>query len=104
MRDLSFTDSMPKLRKLWNTLSRVPQAEIDRVKALHPDCEFVFLYDGDPTDYGWRYTYESGYKEMTPEYALVRARFGYSDWDFSRGEKGYLREEITYESLGLTPT
>ena len=104
MRDLSFTDSMPKLRKLWNTLSRVPQAEIDRVKALHPDCEFVFLYDGDPTDYGWRYTYESGYQEMTPEYALVRARFGYSDWDFSRGEKGYLREEITYESLGLTPT
>ena len=104
MRDLSFTDSMPKLRKLWNTLSRVPQEEIDRVMALHPDCEFVFLYDGDPTDYGWRYTYESGYQEMTPEYALVRARFGYSDWDFSRGEKGYLREEITYESLGLTPS
>ena len=104
MRDLSFTDSMPKLRKLWNTLNRVPQAEIDRVKALHPDCEFVFIYDGDPTDYGWRYTYESGYQEMTPEYALVRARFGYSDWDFSRGEKGYLREEITYESLGLTPS
>ena len=104
MHNLSFTDSMPKLRKLWNTLSRVPQAEIDRVMALHPDCEFVFLYDGDPTDYGWRYTYESGYQEMTPEYALVRARFGYSDWDFSRGEKGYLREEITYESLGLTPS
>jgi len=104
MRDLSFTDSMPKLKKLWNTLNRCPAAEIERVKALHPDCEFVFLYDGDPTDYGWRYTYKNGYQEMTPEYALVRARFGYADWDFSRDEKGYLREEITYESLGLTPS
>lgn len=104
MRDLSFTDSMPNLRKLWNTLNRCPTSEIERVKALHPDCEFVFLYDGDPTDYGWRYTRESGYTEMTPEYALVRARFGYETWDFSRDEKGYLREEITYESLGLTPS
>lgn len=104
MRDLSFTDNMPKLRKLWCTISRVPWAETQRVKELHPDCEFVFLSDGDPTDYGWRYTRESGYREMTPEYALVRARFGYSNWDFSRDEKGYLREEITYESLGLTPT
>ena len=104
MRDMSFTDHMPKLRKLWNTLNRCSYAEVERVKALHPDCEFVFLYDGDPTDYGWRYTRESGYTEMTPEYALVRARFGYADWDFSRDEKGYLREEITYESLGLTPS
>lgn len=104
MRDLSFTDNMPKLRKLWCTISRVPWAERERVKALHPDCQFVFLADGDPTDYGWRYTRESGYTEMTPEYALVRARFGYSEWDFSRDEKGYLREEITYEDLGLTPS
>ena len=104
MRDLSFTDNMTNLRKLWCTISRVPWAETERVKALHPDCEFVFLYDGDPTDYGWRYTRESGYTEMTPEYALVRARFGYDTWDFSRDEKGYLREEITYESLGLTPS
>ena len=104
MRDMSFTDHMPKLRKLWNTINRCSYAEVERVKALHPDCEFFFIYDGDPTDYGWRYTPESGYTEMTPEYALVRARFGYDQWDFSRGEKGYLREEITYESLGLTPS
>lgn len=104
MRDLSFTDNMPNLRKLWCTISRVPWAETQRVKELHPDCEFVFLYDGDPTDYGWRYTRESGYTEKTPEYALVCARFGYAEWDFSRDEKGYLREEITYESLGLTPS
>ena len=104
MRDMSFTDHMPKLRKLWNTINRCSYTEVERVKALHPDCEFFFIYDGDPTDYGWRYTRESGYTELTPEYALVRARFGYDQWDFSRGEKGYLREEITYESLGLTPS
>lgn len=104
MTDMSFTDSMPKLRRFWNTLNRCSAEEVERVKAMHPDCEFFFIWDGDPTDYGWRYTKESGYTEMTPEYALVRARFGYADWDFSRDEKGYLREEITYESLGLTPS
>ena len=104
MTDMSFTDSMPKLRRFWNTLNRCSAEEVERVMALHPDCEFFFIWDGDPTDYGWRYTRESGYREMTPEYALVRARFGYENWDFSRDEKGYLREEITYESLGLTPS
>ena len=104
MTDMSFTDSMPKLRRFWNTLNRCSAEEVERVKAMHPDCEFFFIWDGDPTDYGWRYTKESGYTEMTPEYALVRARFGYANWDFSRDEKGYLREEITYESLGLTPS
>lgn len=104
MTDMSFTDSMPNLRRFWNTLNRCSAEEVERVKALHPDCEFFFIWDGDPTDYGWRYTKESGYTEMTPEYALVRARFGYDAWDFSRDEKGYLREEITYESLGLTPS
>lgn len=104
MTDMSFTDHMPKLKRLWNTLNRCSAEEVERVKALHPDCEFFFIWDGDPTDYGWRYTKESNYNEMTPEYALVRARFGYADWDFSRDEKGYLREEITYESLGLTPS
>lgn len=104
MRDLSFTDNMPKLRKLWCTISSVPWAETQRVKELHPDCEFVFLSDGDPTDYGWRYTRSSGYTEKTPEYELVCQRFGYATWDFARYPKGYLREEITYESLGLTPS
>lgn len=105
IRDLSFTDNMDQLRWLWCTMSYVKKDEIKRVQELHPDCIVKYIYfTGDPTDYGWRYTKESGYTQMSPEYALVRARFGYDQWDLSKGERGYLREEITYESLGLTPS
>lgn len=105
MTDLSFTDNMKDLRKLWCVMSRVDQEEIDRVQALHPDCEIVYkrIY-GDPTDYGWRYVPGTNEEELSPEYALVRARFGYDTWDLSQGSRGYLREEITYEDLGLEPS
>lgn len=98
--DLSFTDNMTKLKKLWCTLSNVPQAEIDRVKALHPDCEFVFMADGDPTDYGWRNNPDGSY---TARYALLREQIGYARDDVSQWPKGELKEEITYESTGITP-
>ena len=91
---------MPNLKKLWCTLSNVPQAEIDRVKALHPDCEFVFKSHGDPTDYGWRY--DSNGNE-TPRYALLRAQFDYEHDQVSQWPKGELKEEVTYESTGITP-
>lgn len=100
MTDLSFTDNMPKLKKLWCTLSHVPQAEIDRVKALHPDCEFVFMSQGDPTDYGWRY--HSNGKE-TARYALLKKQFDYDRDQVSQWPKGELKEEVTYESTGITP-
>lgn len=105
IRDLSFTDNMKDLRKLWCVMSYVSKDEIQRVKDLHPDCEVVYrYYSGDPTDYGWRYVPGTEEKELSPEYALVRARFGYDTWDLSQGSRGYLREEITYESLGLEPS
>lgn len=100
MTDLSFTDNMTKLKKLWCTLSKVPQEEIDRVKALHPDCEFVFLPDGDPTNYGWRTNPDGSY---TARYALLREQIGYDRDDVSQYPKGELKEEITYESTGITP-
>lgn len=98
--DLSFTDNMTKLKKLWCTLSKVPQEEIDRVKALHPDCEFVFLPDGDPTHYGWRNNPDGSY---TARYALLREQIGYDRDDVSQYPKGELKHEITYESTGITP-
>lgn len=98
--DLSFTDNMTNLKKLWCTLSNVPQAEIDRVKSLHPDCEFVFMSQGDPTDYGWRYHNDGTY---TARYALLREQIGYQRDDVSQWPKGELKEEITYESTGIIP-
>lgn len=98
--DLSFTDNMPKLKKLWCTLSNVPQSEIDRVKALHPDCEFVFMSQGDPTDYGWRKNPDGSY---VARYALLREQIGYERDDVSQYPKGELKELITYESTGITP-
>jgi len=100
MTDLSFTDNMTKLKKLWCTLSKVPQEEIDRVKALHPDCEFVFLPNGDPTHYGWRNHPDGSY---TARYALLREQIGYQRDDVSQWPKGELKTEITYESTGITP-
>lgn len=100
MTDLSFTDNMTKLKKLWCTLSNVPQAEIDRVKALHPDCEFVFLPDGDPTNYGWRNNPDGSY---TARYALLREQIGYDRDQVAQYPKGELKEEITYQSTGITP-
>lgn len=98
--DLSFTDNMTNLKKLWCTLSNVPQEEIDRVKALHPDCEFVFMSQGDPTDYGWRKNDDGSY---TARYALLREQIGYDRDDVSQWPKGELKEEVTYESTGITP-
>lgn len=98
--DLSFTDNMPKLKKLWCTLSNIPQEEIDRVTALHPDCEIVIMSQGDPTDFGWR-TNPDG--SNNARYALLREQFGYARDDVSQWPKGELKTEVTYESTGITP-
>lgn len=103
VRDLSFTDNMKDLRWLWCTMSSISKEEIERVQKLHPDCKIVHLSYGDPTDYGWRFTPESRSTKKSSLYLLVRARFGYEASDYSYGDSGYLREEITFESLGLTP-
>ena len=106
LRSLAFTDNMTQLRWLWCTMSYMPKDEVNRVKELHPDCTVNYIYfTGDPTEYGWRYTSypKDGEPVKSSVYTLVRARFGYDTWDFSKDDKGYLREEITFESLGLTP-
>lgn len=106
LRSLAFTDNMPNLRWLWCTMSYIPKAEVQRVKEAHPDCIVNYIYfTGDPTDYGWRYTHvpKEGEPIKSSVYELLTARIGYATWDYSKGERGYLREEITFESLGLTP-
>ncbi len=106
LTSLAFTDNMTQLKWLWCTMSYIPRAEVNRVKELHPDCTVNYIYfTGDPTDYGWRYVEFPKDQEPVKSsvYTLVRARFGYDVWDFSKDGKGHLREEITFESLGLTP-
>lgn len=106
LRSLAFTDNMTQLKWLWATMSYIPRAEVNRVKELHPDCTVNYIYfTGDPTEYGWRYTAYPKDQEpiKSSVYTLVRARFGYDNWQYSKDGKGYLREEITFESLGLTP-
>ena len=102
--NLSFTDNMTQLRRLWCVMSPIGKAEAERVQSLHPDCEVLVYAYGDPTDHGWRYVQGTNDTVRSPEYELVTKRFGYENWDFSQYPKGYLTEEITYESLGLTPT
>ena len=106
LRSLAFTDNMTQLKWLWCTMSYIPRAEVNRVKELHPDCTVNYIYfTGDPTEYGWRYVAYPKDQEpiKSSVYTLVRARFGYDDWQYSKDGKGYLTEEITFESLGLTP-
>ncbi len=106
LRSLAFTDNMTQLRWLWCTMSFIPKDEVNRVKELHPDCTVTYIYfTGDPTDYGWRYTEipKDGEPVKSAVYELLTARIGYATWDYSKGDRGYLREEITFESLGLTP-
>ncbi len=106
LRSLAFTDNMPNLKWLWCTMSYIPKAEVQRVKEAHPDCTVNYIYfTGDPTEYGWRYVEYPKDQEpiKSSVYTLVRARFGYDTWDYSKDGRGHLREEITFESLGLTP-
>ena len=75
-------------------MNRIPQSEIDRFNALHPDCDATFLSYGDPTDYGWRYVYENGQKKMSDRYALLTKQIGYDHWDMSFYPNGYVTEHV----------
>ena len=91
-------DHMIKINATMNT--RIPQEQIDKYRELQPQCVATFLRDGNPTGYDWRY---DNWGHILPRYELLRAQFGYSAVDYSRYPTGYVTEEITYESTGITP-
>ncbi len=99
IRDLSFTDNMTKLKRFWCTQYRGPQSELDRVKELHPNTWTMLTKGGEAVSHGWRFLDEYG--TLEPTYALLRAQFGYTTYDFARYPRGYVREEITFESIGV---
>ena len=91
-------DNMIKINATMNT--RIPQEQIDRYRELQPQCVATFLDHGNPTGYDWRY---DNWGHILPRYALLRQQFGYSAVDYSQYPTGYVTEEITYESTGITP-
>ena len=91
-------DNMIKINATMNT--RIPQEQIDKYRELQPQCVATFLTDGNPTGYDWRY---DNWGHILPRYALLREQFGYTPVDYSRYPTGYVTEEITYESTGITP-
>ena len=53
--DLSPLDNVTSLERLWgNMLKKLPQGEIDRFIALHPNCEVDFKPSHAATVDGWR--------------------------------------------------
>ena len=90
-------DNMIKVNSLMN---HIPEEQVEEYKRLQPQVDGTFLSYGDPTMYGWRYDLNG---HILPRYALLRQQFGYSAVDYSRYPTGYVTEEITYESTGITP-
>lgn len=99
---LAFTDNMTKLKRFHCTMNNIPQEEIDRFIALHPDCEVNFSKSTDPIEGGWRYNL-GGQGIHDARYLLLREQIGYLGADISRWPQGELKEEITYESTGIIP-
>ncbi len=99
--DISPLEGLPKLKRLWsNNNPALAQQVLDYGKR-HTDCT-VLTNGGHPVFYHWRYT-DPGQSTYTPRYALLRQQIGYPTSDSSCWPKGYVREEITYESTGITP-
>ena len=85
------------------TMAKIPYEQIKEFKRLHPDTKCTFNWYQSPTEYGWRHgPTPDGYRR-TPRYALLREQIGYDTKDYSRYPTGYVTEEITYESTGITP-
>lgn len=85
------------------TMADISDEQIKTFKKLHPDTKCTFNWYQSPTEYGWRHgPTPEGYRR-TPRYALLREQIGYDTKDYSRYPTGYVTEEITYESTGITP-
>ena len=85
------------------TMANISSDQIAKFKELHPDTKCTFNWYQSPTEYGWRHgPTPDGYRR-TPRYALLREQIGYDTKDYSRYPTGYVTEEITYESTGITP-
>lgn len=85
------------------TMSDISDDQIQKFQELHPNTKSTFNLYKSPTEFGWRHgPTPEGYRR-TPRYALLREQIGYDTKDYSYYPYGYVTEEITYESTGITP-
>ena len=99
--DLSPIMGLSNLKRLWSNGNPHLEAQVAQFQEKYPDCQVV-TKGGNSVSYQWRYT-DSTRQYYAPRYALLRAQIGYSDGEMSFYPRGYLREEITYESTGISP-
>ena len=95
IKDISPIYNLNNLIMVNCTMADVPTDQVKKFKELHPDTKATFNIWDHPTSHGWR--------DGNPRYQLLRKQIGYSAEDYSRYPKGYLTEEVTYESTGITP-
>ena len=100
INDITPLYGLDHLIKVNSTMNNIPQEQVDEFRRLQPQCVGTFLDHGNPTGYDWRYDI---WGRILPRYELLRNQFGYIEVDYSRYPTGYVTEEITYESTGITP-
>jgi len=99
--DLTPLDGLCNLKRLWSNRNDDLEPQVLRFKELYPDCK-ILTRGGHPIHYQWRYKDPDKISKV-PRYALLRRQIGYETNDYSCYPRGYLREEITYESTGIDP-
>ena len=104
LKDITPLYSLNNLIQVNCTKAAIPWDQVNTFTELHPDTETHFNDYIASTAANWRYAPdESGLFRTVPRYALLKLQIGYEDEDYSRYPTGYLTEEITYESAGITP-
>lgn len=104
IEDITPLYGLNNLVKLNFTKAAVPKEQVNKFLELHPDTVSVFNVYVASTGATWRFAMnENGRYGYTPRYALLREQIGYDTQDYSAYPKGYITEEITYESTGIIP-
>lgn len=101
VEDLTPLDGLYNLKRLWSNRNDHLEDQVYRFRELYPNCR-ILTRGGHPIHYQWRYR-DPDKQYKVPRYALLRKQIGYDTADMSCYPKGYLREEVTYESTGITP-
>ena len=99
--DLSPIMELSNMKRLWSNSNPHLESQAAEFQERYPDCQVV-TKGGNSVSYQWRFTTTSR-QVYAPRYALLRAQIGYSVGEMAKYPKGYLREEITYESTGIDP-
>lgn len=81
VKDISPLYGLTKLKRLYCTMSDIPEEQQAKIQELIPGCEFQFGWI-DPADKGpWRYD-ENG--DRVERYELLAQQIGYDTFDYSR--------------------